>query len=509
MGYSLEEIASGTAQYLGVVGSASTRQRIDYVNLAAESARYLENLKLITAFTGEDAKKAQAEADRLATNAAVDARIREEELRGNKEIRTKFDAAIKSVPASMRDMVAQSFGMYGVVLGDNAIVLAQSTTLTKQLNSTVADITNKNVSLSELTTRSINSQIKNGSAIDRELRITQGRFGIAAEVDNNLRNASQTMQSLSTTFKDRSKIDAETLKQQLVNAKAAGTTPGDTAGYAKTIITAQEIQMKVQTVLDKVITQFDVFADVSKKIIDQVSDALKKAGFAMPSTPEDKPPGAKPFDPAAIQKKRFSPKPGEKAPLAGGTPPGANRTRLTSQTFAGGVEPTLPAGLSATPKMGAGQITPELQRKLALIARDFPSARITGMNDAEFYADHAAPNKHGLGRAVDFTIPNYDVAQHKKYKSQLEAMGFTYVKDHYKDGGGTGQHLHAEFKDGGITNGPSLAGEAGPEAVIPLPNGRTIPVKMDVGELVEKMEELISVSRDQLSTSEKILSASA
>lgn len=34
------------------------------------------------------------------------------------------------------------------------------------------------------------------------------------------------------------------------------------------------------------------------------------------------------------------------------------------------------------------------------------------------------------------------------------------------------------FANGGITRGVSIAGEAGPEAIVPLPDGRTIPVKM-------------------------------
>jgi hypothetical protein len=37
------------------------------------------------------------------------------------------------------------------------------------------------------------------------------------------------------------------------------------------------------------------------------------------------------------------------------------------------------------------------------------------------------------------------------------------------------------FAQGGITRGPSIAGEAGPEAVVPLPDGRRIPVAMQGG----------------------------
>jgi hypothetical protein len=93
----------------------------------------------------------------------------------------------------------------------------------------------------------------------------------------------------------------------------------------------------------------------------------------------------------------------------------------------------------------------------------------------------------------------------------LKKLGFRYARDEYnnKSAAATGDHIHAELKDGGITNGPSLAGEAGPEAVIPLPDGRTIPVKMDMSTMVDKLDELLEVMKDQHSTSEKILRASS
>jgi hypothetical protein len=59
--------------------------------------------------------------------------------------------------------------------------------------------------------------------------------------------------------------------------------------------------------------------------------------------------------------------------------------------------------------------------------------------------------------------------------------------------------------DGGITQGPSIAGEAGPEAVVPLPNGRSIPV--DMPGLVDGLQELISLMRMQNGISNKILQA--
>jgi len=71
------------------------------------------------------------------------------------------------------------------------------------------------------------------------------------------------------------------------------------------------------------------------------------------------------------------------------------------------------------------------------------------------------------------------------------------------------QQQLAMLAKGGVTNGPSIAGEAGPEAVVPLPDGRTIPVKMDTGDLIDKLDEMIRVLKDHKNISEKQLYANA
>ena len=68
---------------------------------------------------------------------------------------------------------------------------------------------------------------------------------------------------------------------------------------------------------------------------------------------------------------------------------------------------------------------------------------------------------------------------------------------------------------GGIVNKPSIAGEAGPEAVVPLPDGRTIPVNIDLNPMISALNEQIRLARETLdelkdtkSVQEKILMAS-
>lgn len=61
---------------------------------------------------------------------------------------------------------------------------------------------------------------------------------------------------------------------------------------------------------------------------------------------------------------------------------------------------------------------------------------------------------------------------------------------------------------GGIANKPVIAGEAGPEAIVPLPNGRSIPVDMDLRPLVEALNDLLDVNKDNRDILEKLFHAS-
>lgn len=63
-----------------------------------------------------------------------------------------------------------------------------------------------------------------------------------------------------------------------------------------------------------------------------------------------------------------------------------------------------------------------------------------------------------------------------------------------------------KMADGGITKGPSIAGEAGPEAVIPLSGNRTIPVELDgAADMVMALNNLVSLQRTNNRIVEKLL----
>lgn len=156
---------------------------------------------------------------------------------------------------------------------------------------------------------------------------------------------------------------------------------------------------------------------------------------------------------------------------------------------------------------GRAKVSSDLEAALPELLAQFPGAKISSLTTGK----HAEASKHYEGRAVDFTIPDYDAKRSDEYKQILKDIGFKMVKDEYKERSAdwSGNHIHAELAKGGITSGPSIAGEAGPEAVIPLPDGRNIPVKVDNSAVIDKLEEMISLLKDQRDISVKQLWAAS
>jgi len=106
----------------------------------------------------------------------------------------------------------------------------------------------------------------------------------------------------------------------------------------------------------------------------------------------------------------------------------------------------------------------------------------SGFND-RFHQENAPGSQHVQGKAFDFTLQRPPTREEAaKIMQDLYAMGAVKVIDEYNNPsrGSTGGHFHVQaMAKGGITQGPSVVGEAGPEAVVPLPDGKSIPVQFD------------------------------
>jgi hypothetical protein len=111
----------------------------------------------------------------------------------------------------------------------------------------------------------------------------------------------------------------------------------------------------------------------------------------------------------------------------------------------------------------------------------------SGFNDRYHHTLNYA-SKHKEGLALDFALnkkPTPD--QGREIVNAIKSMGASKVLDEYNypSAGATAGHIHVEipeFARGGIAVGPKSGYDAvlhGTEAVVPLPDGRTIPVSID------------------------------
>jgi hypothetical protein len=116
----------------------------------------------------------------------------------------------------------------------------------------------------------------------------------------------------------------------------------------------------------------------------------------------------------------------------------------------------------------------------------------------------AAPGKslHNVGRALD--VNSTQVADLKSL-GLLGKYGFSQLPNNVDP-------PHIQAKDGGIADGPDSGYPAtlhGQEAIVPLNGTKTIPVAMDLTNLIDKFNEMIRVLKDHKDISEKTLRATA
>ena len=239
--------------------------------------------------------------------------------------------------------------------------------------------------------------------------------------------------------------------------------------------------------------------------VSAVSAEMAAARAGLPPTPPGAPPGS--------------------TPLA---PPNATMTDIGSLGL------RLGSGVS-------GPLDPKFAEKLAAIAGVSGLPMVSSL-----YRTDDEKSKHYQGKAADFGLGSLvNGSQSEDEKAQVIASILTGIRTKASGinvfhegrthtslmdkvnallpnmrrptlansdarGPGNADHIHMEMMaKGGITSGPSIAGEAGPEAVIPLPDGRSIPVKIDMGDLVDAINELIAINRDQLDMQNRIVQVSA
>ena len=139
----------------------------------------------------------------------------------------------------------------------------------------------------------------------------------------------------------------------------------------------------------------------------------------------------------------------------------------------------------------------ELAQKIKSSVPGF--AGFTGFND-NYHREEIPNSGHAQGLSVDFVLnkkPSREEGQ--RIVDMLKKMGASVAKDEYHDPSSkaTGPHFHAsvpEGRYGGIFEGPRTGYAAvmhGREAILPLPNGQSIPIAIDTEKIIESFSEAL------------------
>jgi len=163
--------------------------------------------------------------------------------------------------------------------------------------------------------------------------------------------------------------------------------------------------------------------------------------------------------------------------------------------------------------IAGGPADPKLIELARMIQQMYPGSVFNAFNDTY---QRGAGSVHAQGKALDFKLPysiKGDIPAGQQIVAKIKELGFGYVLDEYNfpKAGTTGDHIHAQLRDGGIVTGTggginARIGEAGTsELVQPLRNGR-IP---GMDEMIDKLDQMISVMKDHKSVSENIFNATA
>lgn len=524
LGYSFEEQSGLVAEVMADLRTANSSIMKDPAGVAKATEQYATNLRTIASITGEDAKKKMEETRKASANVAFRAKMMELE-KEHPGIYQKTLAAMSTMTAEQQQNVRETVMFGGAINTTGAVMEGASSSLKEVTQETARSILNGTIDVKknqELQAKGLKNFRENLDEVN-----AIGLAGMAGALPDVNSALSKILLASDRMTEEGVKASQEAAEKQ---KNATDKFTEDVVSAAKA---AQALAVQLQ---DITLKELGNFAFYSRKIVEEIQSQLGKLGGSRsanvgPSKTEKYGRMALEYGGAALGGLLSGA--GAAAATAGTGGAGAlvapamlaagiSGGYMTGSTIADALFGAKKAELSDVIQFSGGtgdeahfrQLDPRVQENFMAMAQEYSAAnngKKLQINSAfrtpaeqaatkSTYGPKAEPGKslHQAGKALD--LNSTDV-------TALAASGLL-GKYGFKTISNDPPHIEAMAK-GGITNGLSIAGEAGPEAVIPLPDGRNVPVKMDVGELIEKINEMIEVLKDGNRNTEKIYYASA
>lgn len=106
MGYSTEQVNSGMAGYIGIIGKTGALQNMTTKQIAASSAGYMKDLDALAKITGESREEKQKEQEALMKDAQVRAAMIGMDAEQQKQMMTYITSFPKEQQSAIKDMIA-------------------------------------------------------------------------------------------------------------------------------------------------------------------------------------------------------------------------------------------------------------------------------------------------------------------------------------------------------------------------------------------------------------------
>lgn len=463
MGYSIEEQGDLVAETMRAMRQQAGPLTASGPEIAIQTQKYAENLRIISAITGEDAKKKQAEAREAANQLAF-----QQKLAGMDESQR---LGIVNAMANMNDAQRKNFMdmvNFGAVINrSGAVMNSSSQGMSEQLSRTM-ELFNAGALDAEsfrAVQKQTNDQIRNdlltgGTFVGLAQAEAAGLTGFATDVAN---AAGKTLQGLPT---EQAIKDAEaSVKSQ------KETTDAFTQDMHQAQIATKQLAIGLQDLLTGPMTKF---AEATEGILGVMRDALSAMGYDVPGGGV----GTGGADKAQAEVSKEVDK----------------LNSLDNRNALGRMFDTDREGLSEE-FLEQEKIVKE--KKLQAIAEShLTRLKQDALNQAQTDANIET---HGwFGR---MTQNDVELSEEQKRQAEQKAVASfkrqysnAYIPGNVVEGGFADLTKHVElpeYASGGIARGPASGHAAmlhGIEAVVPMPDGKTIPVSVSTERIANTIE---------------------
>jgi hypothetical protein len=267
LGYSFEDQAGLVAETMANMRGSGGPLRASNAQVAEQTQKYAENLRLISAITGEDAKKKAEQAREQNQVLAF-----QQKMAGKSEAqRAQIDLAMASMTAAERKNFQDRVVLGQVINKEGAIYEATIAGAREKGEAALALFNNNN--LTAETNATLNQQY--GDQI-KASALAQGDLAVAAYAAGGVLTGVATAGLEAVNQAQRYTAEGVAAAAAALAAQK-NTTDKLTEGVTGAAIAAQELKRQLEEVLTPAIAQF---ATVSKKMLEAVTEQLAKLGLS-------------------------------------------------------------------------------------------------------------------------------------------------------------------------------------------------------------------------------------